>query len=567
MSSGAFALLTPANALAKLAFSEVHDALIAGGQKSQTDGAQAACRRRMRVEPEQRRNEEVIRLRREMERTQYDSNGEASETITEPDTDTDELLGRRLGMVWHGSYLLDLNSTPAEPDRGWTVGKGPLDNIPIDLLLCTRAFAKMHDIKLRNPHARFNFFLENMGFFIRGCSRSPTAQLTVNGDGVTQGAYHLNQHAMKIQSDKLVYDFQWTEYASTEHFKLRRRDHIVSALNGGQRATDVDVEMPTPLPNRRTMGKWTLGDALGTGGNGRVFFASDQSGNIAAIKVVERTSRNYNRVDREIDILQKVTDLAKSSIDGERILRMEQAIYSNGEEFSSKTAFDNIAIVLKPMTPRTYGALLRTKHKGGSQGMTMEAAIAFRSALLGVKVMHDKRWVHRDLKPANIGLLGGGSVLLDVGTSRQIPAGGSLPSTPGTVGTIGYLAPELELEAYGLSVDIWAMGVILYELTYNCHPWNLSINPWRDDKDNVALRDSFGKKYENAIARMERDYKTAFASPTQGYIHLGGLFIDMVRYRWAPNNHAQRPGIDEVLQHPAWGSLLPDSPQPKRRRL
>jgi hypothetical protein len=77
-----------------------------------------------------------------------------------------------------------------------------------------------------------------------------------------------------------------------------------------------------------------------------------------------RTFQNYNRVDKEIDILQKVTDLAKSSVDGERILHMEQAIYSNGEEFSSKIAFDNIAIVLKPMTPRTFDDLVRTGNKG-----------------------------------------------------------------------------------------------------------------------------------------------------------------------------------------------------------
>ncbi|KAF7872433.1 hypothetical protein EAF04_003354 [Stromatinia cepivora] len=285
-------------------------------------------------------------------------------------------------MVWDGSYLLDLDSTPAMPENGWTAGKGPLDNIPINLLLCTRAFAKTHDIKLRNPHARFNFFLENMGLFIMGCSRSPTAQLTVNGDGATRAAYHLNQYVMKIQLDKLVYNFQWTEYASTEHFKLRRRGYMVRALHGGQQAADVDVEMPTPLPNRRTMGKWTLGGALGAGGNGRVFFASDRPGNVAAIKVVERTSRNCDSVDKKIDILQKVTDLAKSSVDGERILRMEQVIYSNGEEFSSKTAFDNVAIVLKPMTPQTFGDLLGTRNKGGSKGMTMEAAIAFRYCLV-----------------------------------------------------------------------------------------------------------------------------------------------------------------------------------------
>lgn len=364
MSDRAFALLTPANALAKLAFSEVHDALTAGGQNNQTDGDQAARRRRMCVEPEQRRDDEIVRLRREMERPKYDTDGEASETLTEPDSDTDEQLGRELGMVWDGSYLLDLQSPPAMPERGWTAGKGPLENMPIDLLLCTRAFAKTHDIKLRNPHARFNFFLENKGLFIMGCSRSPTAQLTVNGDGATRGPYHLNQHIMKIQLDKLEYNFQWTENAATEDFKSSRRRYVVRALHGGQQAANIDVEMPTPLPNRRTIGKWTLGDALGAGGNGRVFFASDRSGNVAAIKVVERTSRNCNTVDEEINILQKVTDLANSSVDGERILRMEQVIYSNGEEFSTKTAFDNIAIVLKPMTPQTFGDLLGTRSKG-----------------------------------------------------------------------------------------------------------------------------------------------------------------------------------------------------------
>lgn len=83
-----------------------------------------------------------------------------------------------------------------------------------------------------------------------------------------------------------------------------------------------------------------------------------------------------------------------------------------------------------------------------SIGMSIEAANALRSALLGLKVMHDCGWLHRDLKPANIGLIGRPcrSVLLDLSTSRRIQAGGLLRPVPGTVGTINYLAPELELE-------------------------------------------------------------------------------------------------------------------------
>ena len=39
---------------------------------------------------------------------------------------------------------------------------------------------------------------------------------------------------------------------------------------------------------------------------------------------------------------------------------MAEVIYSNGKEFSSKTAFNNIAIVLKLMTPQTFGDLVGT---------------------------------------------------------------------------------------------------------------------------------------------------------------------------------------------------------------
>jgi serine/threonine protein kinase len=157
----------------------------------------------------------------------------------------------------------------------------------------------------------------------------------------------------------------------------------------------------------------------------------------------------------------------------------------------------------------------------GSKGMTIEAATAFRAALLGVKVMHHGRWVHRDLKPANIGLMGTPlrSVLLDVGTSRYIDEGGSLQPKPGSFGTIGYLAPELELEYYNDSIDIWAMGVILFELTYGYHPWKFSVNPWRDSEDNKGLRSSFRKCYQNAIDIMARDYKSARGSSASGYIH------------------------------------------------
>ncbi|MCJ1309560.1 hypothetical protein MMC25_003220 [Agyrium rufum] len=430
----------------------------------------------MLVKPVQKRDGEIVRLRREMERTEHQTDGETSETLTEPDTDTEEQL-QELYKVWVGSYLLNIQSRPAHTEKGWVAGKGPLATMPFDLLLCTSYFAKTHDINVRNPHVRFNFSPESRGLFIVGCSTSSSAQLTVNGDPVELRPYYLNQNNMKIQiAGKLKYCFLWTNFAANDDFLVSCRDYVARTFDRPL-AANMDSEMPTPFFSNSVTGKWTLGDALGKGGVGRVFFASDSSGNLAAIKVLERNARNSYSVDKEIQILKEVNSFAEKADKDEQILRVAEVIYTKDEKFSFKTTFDNVAIVLKPITRQTFGNLMGSRSSGqltyefdmGSKGMTIEAATAFRSALLGVKVMHDGCWLHQDLKPSNIGLTGTPrrSVLLDVGTSKRIQAGGSLRPNPGGAGTIGYLAPERELEDYDQSIDIWAMGIILFELTYN----------------------------------------------------------------------------------------------------
>jgi hypothetical protein len=258
-------------------------------------------------------------------------------------------------------YLFTLDSPPFRPFLGYTAAKGPLENIPTDLLLCTKSFARWHGINLRNPHARFNFFPDNKGLYIAGCFSSQLAQLTVNGEEVRRKPYHLNQHSMNIGFGKLEYVFQWTEFAATEGFKDHRSRYVTRALDS---RPIVEFDMPTPLPNRRMMGKWTLGDALGAGGHGRVFFASSTSGEMAAIKLLERTPRNYCAVDAEVQVCKAVTAGAEQWDDGERVLRVVEVIYTDQESFSSKTAFDNVAIVLKPMTPQTLADWVGTRSNG-----------------------------------------------------------------------------------------------------------------------------------------------------------------------------------------------------------
>ncbi|KAL9026044.1 MAG: hypothetical protein Q9196_005233 [Gyalolechia fulgens] len=415
MSADAFATLTPSNTLARLAFSDLYETFTTKRQNTHEDGPPAF--HRMAVEALQTFDRDVLRLRLETERkvskNAYASDAETSESLPEPDSDTEE-QHEELGKIWTGHYLLALESPPSIPETGYAVGKGPLGDILHDLLLCTKVFARWHGINLRNPHARFNFFPGTRGLYIASCSRSLSAQLTVNGEAVQRRPYALNQYSMNIRHDKLEYTFQWTDYAATEGFMRERSRYVISNLRG---PLEVDFDMPTPLPNRRTMGRWTLGDALGAGGHGRVLLATNSLGEVAAIKILERTSRNHSIVDAEVRVCNEVTAFAEKSEDGGRILRMVEVLYSKDEKFPSKAAFDNVAVVLLPMTPQTMADIFGAKSKGqvslvprqscgataantranrGSKGMTIEAAMAFRDALIGLQVMHNGGWMHRD---------------------------------------------------------------------------------------------------------------------------------------------------------------------------
>ena len=355
MSDSAFATLAPKNALARLAFSELYDSLTAGRQNAEADGNPALDR--MTVELQQIFDGEVLHLRLEADKrvsensqnAAYLSDAETSESLAEPDSDIEEQY-KELGLIWRGHYFLTLESLPSVPHTGYAIGKGPLENIPNDLLLCTKSFAKWHGINLRNPHARFNFFPDTRGLYIAGCSRSPLAQLTVDGEAVRLRPYLLNRYSMNIGLDKLEYVFQWTDFAATNNFSKVRNGYVAGAI--GARPV-VDIDMPTPLSSSRTIGKWTLGDVLGKGGRGRVFFASNTSGEMAAIKLIERTSQNHRAVDDEIQVCKDVTAAAERVGDDKRILRVVDIIYTNNERFLSTMAFDNVAIVLQPLTPKT----------------------------------------------------------------------------------------------------------------------------------------------------------------------------------------------------------------------
>ena len=103
-----------------------------------------------------------------------------------------------------------------------------------------------------------------------------------------------------------------------------------------------------------------------------------------------------------------------------------------------------------------------------------EALRIARQIADGLEAAHEKGVTHRDLKPANIKIRADGSVkVLDFGLaklaseeSEPISDSPTAMTAPGMiVGTPGYMSPEQARgEKVGKRADIWAFGVVLYEM-------------------------------------------------------------------------------------------------------
>jgi serine/threonine protein kinase len=102
----------------------------------------------------------------------------------------------------------------------------------------------------------------------------------------------------------------------------------------------------------------------------------------------------------------------------------------------------------------------------------------FSQVLAGTEYFHRERIVHRDLKPSNILVTTAGNVkILDFGIAKVAEhragfTGHGPTHTAVPLMTLRYASPEqLERRLSGRSSDIYSLGVMLYELLTDKHPF------------------------------------------------------------------------------------------------
>jgi len=230
-------------------------------------------------------------------------------------------------------------------------------------------------------------------------------------------------------------------------------------------AYEVDAERPDADPGDalvgRRLGQYVVLSMLGRGGMGVVYLAEDtRLGRQVAIKALAPEFSQHDK-RRERLRLEARAAAALSHPGIATVYALEEfgeTLYLIGEYVPGETLRDELA--RRPLPP---GPLLDT-------GLQIARALA---------AAHDLGIVHRDLKPENVIRTPAGAIkILDFGLARfqgPAPVHADAPrlTEEGTLlGTPAYMSPE-QLRGWDVDcrADIFALGVLLYELGCGVHPF------------------------------------------------------------------------------------------------
>lgn len=190
----------------------------------------------------------------------------------------------------------------------------------------------------------------------------------------------------------------------------------------------------------RPLEGYTVQRAAGRGAFGEVYFAISDSGREVALKVV----LTYEQIElRGIGQCMNLKSPHLVSV------------------FDVREGDHGMPVVIMEYVA---GPSLRDLLDESPSGFgTQKAAFFLREIGKGLTYLHDCGIVHRDLKPANIFYENGFVKIGDYGLSKAISTSHHSAQTV-TVGTLHYMAPEVGAGRYDRSVDIYALGALLYEM-------------------------------------------------------------------------------------------------------
>jgi hypothetical protein len=190
----------------------------------------------------------------------------------------------------------------------------------------------------------------------------------------------------------------------------------------------------------RPLKGFTIRRGVGHGGFGEIYYATSDAGKDVALKLIRRN------LDVELRGIRQCLNLKHPNLLDIYDIRQDE----RGDTW----------VVMEYVAEPSLEAVLDARPAGLPPH---EALRWIRGIGAGVAYLHERGIVHRDLKPGNIFCDQGVVKVGDYGLSKFISSSRRSGHTE-SIGTVHYMAPEVANGRYGTEIDVYALGVILYEL-------------------------------------------------------------------------------------------------------
>jgi len=229
---------------------------------------------------------------------------------------------------------------------------------------------------------------------------------------------------------------------------------------------------------RRVIEQYEFVRKIGAGGSGVVYLANDT---LLQRPVVLKLLKRGNLTEQQMRTTQLREARLASAIDHPNVC----AIYEVGVAPEDSGSGEEAYIVMQYIPGKSLDKVIG--EGPASLQLTLSAGIQISD---GLSAAHNLGIFHRDLKPANVMLTDGGLIkILDFGLARRLapdkaefdPSGPESKRNPPNAGatytarggTIAYMAPEQFVTGQSsVQSDIFALGLILYELATGRHPFH-----------------------------------------------------------------------------------------------